>query len=275
MGRDEWVCRIPRQFLEDLAATRTLDRSTTVLIALLLKLYGEDDNSGSSSPTGTASLSWLSTKTGRHIREVRHAMTALAAAGVVVTIEAPAGREKILRLEGGSKRPRGETPHGSETPHTPGRNAAHPVSKRRRVEGGETPHTLNEVKNVLQGTFLQRTVDVTDIDRARLSNGNGHVQLRDTLDLERATRIRWCLEDNVETCQHFRGIAHERWMHHVQQLSGELAGRADLSESTIGRRARRFFVVEAWSDLGDSKQARHLWQHMLQKVSKHKKAASK
>jgi hypothetical protein len=267
VGRDEWICRIPRSLLEDLAATRTLDRSTTVLLALLFKLYGENDNSGTFTPRGTASLSWLSAKTGRHIREVRHAMAVLAAAGVVDTVEAPAGREKVLALRGGPKQPRGKTPHGSETPHTSGQNAARSMSKRRRVARGETPHPINEGRNVLSGTSLQSTVDVANVDLMRSSNGHGNGQVSETIDSQRPTRVRWILTTAVAKCM-LRRAARDQWLAHVKELSVELTARTDLSESTIGRRARDFFIVQSWCNRGDSEQAARLRGHMLKPVKK-------
>jgi hypothetical protein len=96
--REEWRYIIPRPFLDALAATMTLGRSTQVTIALLCKLYGDQANAGSETPEGTVTVSALVKLTGRGSREVEKAVAILRGAGVLVDVDAQPGRATVRRI---------------------------------------------------------------------------------------------------------------------------------------------------------------------------------
>lgn len=276
MSRDEWRYIIPRPFLDGLAATRALGRSSQVLVALICKMYGDQENAGSETPTATVTLASLVKMTGRGTREVQKSITILYRAGVLIDVDAQPGRAKVLRLNPGPNEPTPETGQGRQSGRGSGaKSGVGPVPNRARVPTPEMGHTHKEQRRDLLKEPFERTLDVADVDRAHSSNGHGSTQaVAEAIDIGRLTRIRALMYVVLYDCPHFRGKAGDRWQSHVEQLIPDLA-RTELREVTVGQRARKYFAREYWCHLGDSKQASQLRRHMLQPVQKRKKAASR
>jgi len=278
VGRDEWRYIVPRPFLDGLAGTRTLGRSTQVLVALICKMYGDQENAGSETPAATVTLSSLVKMTGRGRREVQKSIAILYQAGVLTDVEARPGRPKVLSL---NPRPKGATPEvgaGAKRgagPRPKSGAGAGPNRARVPVPESGAPTYKEQRRDLLEETSLQATVDVTDADRVRSSNGHGPALISETIDIQRPTRVRMILTAAVASCSSCRRPVKDRWLAHVKDLSHDLAARDDLSESTIRRRVTEFFATQFWCHLGDSAQAKHLRDHVLKPVRPAKKKAAK
>jgi hypothetical protein len=150
----------------------------------------------------------------------------------------------------------------------------------RGTSGGEAPGGVPKAQ--VQGEKQLQPEGHFYIDAERISpddtavghahsNGHNAVQFG---DVGRQLRVRQILEGAVDACMFFEGSAEERWYAHIKQLALDLAARVDLSESTIGMRAKKFFDTQYWVHEGDSKQADYLRSHMLKAVPKKRRAAA-
>jgi len=267
---------IPRPFLDGLAATRTLDRTSAVLIAVICRLYGDQENSGSETPSTSVPLSSLVKLTGRDIRSVQKATTILYRAGVLFDVDVQPGRAKVLGLKPGPKEPTPTTGHGRQNGQGYGAKTGRgTVPKRAGVPTPDSAHThKRSLKNLLEETSSERTLAAGDVEVARSSNGHGPaVQTVALHDLDRHDRVHKALVYQVDDCRYFKGQARQRWLAVVGQLAIDATAREDLSESTIGRRARDFFVNEHWVNLGNDKQVRYFRQVMLKAIQKRRSVA--
>ncbi len=267
MSRDDWRYIIPRPFLDGLAATRALGRSTQVLVALLCHLYGDQANSGSETPEATVTLSSLVQSTGRSIREVQKAVEILLRAGVLIVVDASPGRARVLTLKPGPKEATPETGQGGQKgPGSGARSGQGPVPDRARVPTPDLGHTHKEQRKNLLKEPLEGTLDFAEVEVAHL---NGHVE---HVDDGRRERIKELLVEAIREYGRRTPGAEQRWVAYAHQLSEELA-RSILSERLIRLRARGFFTVPMWSNRGDSAQSAQLRAHMTRFTSSKQRAA--
>jgi hypothetical protein len=276
VGRDEWRYIVPRPFLDGLAGTRTLGRSTQVLVALICKMYGDQENAGSETPAATVTLSSLVKMTGRGVREVQKSLTILYRAGVLVDVDAKPGRAKVLRLNPGPKEPTPETGQGRQKGHGSGaESGVGPVPNRAWVPTPKMGHTHKEQEKTSLKEPLSRTVDVANVDRMHSTNGHGQVMVSETIEVARPNAIRMVLVSAITNSAFCRRAVKDRWLLLAKELSHDLIDRDDLSESTIRRRAAEFFATEFWCNTCDSHQVTHLRRHMLKPVPKRKSASKR
>jgi hypothetical protein len=264
MTRDEWRYIIPRPFLDGLAATSSLGRSTQVFAALLCKMYGVTENSGSETPEATVTLDSLVQMTGRSKREVQKAVEILAQAEVLTVVDAPAGRARVLGLHPGPKWATPEVGHArSGHPGHPSRpESGTPLGPNRAPVG--VPDSSTHIEETVEETFLKKpirgTVEFAELDGAVSSNGDvKHVEKGDD---GRRERLRELLVNAVKQHGRRTPAAEQRWLAYVDKLSAELA-REDVTERQVKIRAKTWFGVSMWSDLGDSQQAKEMRIRML------------